>query len=91
MQGQSKRKSQKGKKVVRPTAADDEKARDDIFAIFDKHQNERVSQADVAREAEAHGIDITREELAVMVRGWDTSGTATLSRADFNCLWDEAK
>jgi Ca2+-binding EF-hand superfamily protein len=72
------------------TRQSDSSAIDAIFAAFDVHGNRRIVREDVRRVADQHGVDLTGGELAMMLKFWDGSGTATMSRADFGRLCREA-
>lgn len=62
---------------------------DNVFDAFDRHRNDRISRENIRSVATEHGIDMTNAELNDMILFFDSSGTATLSRADFKKLWRE--
>lgn len=57
-----------------------------VFKAFDLNENERISRSDLLRVADNHGVILTTDEAWDMIRFWDTSGTATISRSSFTDL-----
>lgn len=79
-------KDQSQLKVKTPSA---ENAIDNVFHAFDEHRNGRITTKNIRSVAAEHGIDMTSAELNDMISFFDNSGTATLSRSDFEKLWQE--
>lgn len=70
----------------KPSTASDEKSVDSIFSAFDVHCNGRITRENIRSVATEHGVDLTNAELNDMISFFDSSGTATLSRADFELV-----
>jgi hypothetical protein len=54
-----------------------------LFAAFDVYSNRRLTRNNIQVTAEKHGVYLTGDEISEMLRHWDSSGTASLSFADF--------
>lgn len=62
----------------------------DLFAVFDRYGNHRITREDLRRISDDLGFDYSREELSDMIRFWDSTGTLTLSEDDFRRVVQEA-
>lgn len=85
----SSKRSGTDKSQAKESTASAEKAIDNVFQVFDKHRNGRITRENIRSLAAEHGLDLTSAELNDMVSFFDNSGTSTLSRADFKKLWLE--
>lgn len=63
-------------------SADADDVMDALFAELDVRGARRITAADVRRVADDYGMDVTPEEAFDMVRFWDSTGSASLSRDD---------
>ena len=62
-----------------------------IFSELDTNKNGRISMSDILRAAEDYGLDYENDDARDMVRFWDSSGTATISRETFTRLAIDSK
>jgi hypothetical protein len=60
-----------------------------LFAAFDLYSNRRLTRNNILVTAEEHGVYLNGDEISEMVRHWDSSGTASLSFADFERICSE--